>query len=74
MHEGIELGLNFLDSIEVGGDEFEGSDLLAAEFVENLGDGGVKELGHCGRKKGNGPIAIGQGEFEKWAESRYKIG
>jgi hypothetical protein len=68
------LGLNFLDSIEVGGDELDGRDFLATKFFESFGDGGINRLRHCGRKNGNGLIWIGQGGFEKWAESRYKIG
>jgi hypothetical protein len=74
MHEGIELGLDLFDPVEVGGDEFGGSDLLAAEFFESFGDGGIKGVGHGGRKNGNDLIWIGQGEPEKRAESRYKIG
>ncbi len=74
VHEGIELGLDLLDAIEVGGDEFDGRNFLATEFCESFSDCGINGLGHGGRKKGNGPIAIGQGELEKWPESRYKIG
>jgi hypothetical protein len=74
VHEGIEPGLDLLDAIEVGGDEFDWRNFLAPEFCESFSDCEINGLGHGGRKKGNGPIAIGQGKLEKWPESRYKIG
>jgi len=46
MHEGIEQGLNLLDAIQVGGDDFDRRNFLTAKFLESFGDGGIKGLGH----------------------------
>jgi len=64
VNEGIELGLNLVDAVEVGGDEFDGRNLHAAKFFEGFGDAGINRLGHGGRKKGNELLQIGQGELE----------
>jgi len=74
VNEGIELGLNLFYAVEVRRDELNGRDLFAAEFLESFSDGGINWLGHGGQRKGNGLTRIGQGELEKSAESRYKIG
>ena len=65
MDEGIELGLDLGDAVEMRGDEFERRNFPAAKFFQGFRDGGINGLGHGLRKQVNGAIGIGQGELEE---------
>ena len=54
-----------LDAIEVCGGEFDGRVLLSAKILESFGNRRINRVGHGLRKKGNGPIAIGQDEWKE---------
>jgi len=63
VNEGIELGAwNCAMRSRCTAISSSGEISLRPKILQCFGDGGIKKVGHSGRKKGNGRIGIGQGE------------